>query len=342
MKNYLMKRISILTLWIMCFGFMFCNYGYGASPGPGITEIKILGFPMGYTGYSLTFGLAQIINKYSRRLHMEFEAGSGSSANQLYIINNPKTHQNTVIITNQVAVWSAEKPLPPFQEPYLDFRCITKSVTNPNTFVTLDPQIRTLQDFAGKTVALGPKGSSIWVEPFLILEHLGLTDKVKLSGMAFGAIKDALLSGSISVGFLAFTDMGDNNVIPIPATDELMRTKKTYVISTPPDIVHAVEKKTGAWLGVDKWYLPTTGPTPAQEFWAIVSANGWWCHKDMPDYIVEEILEVLYDHIEEMGTYDASGKAMRRSSMAKVPIPENKFHPAAVKFYKKKGIKIGW
>jgi uncharacterized protein len=316
-----------------------------AAPKEGeqaATEIKILGLPMGYTGYTLSFGLTSIINKYSKKLHATFESGSGTYANQQYIVSKPESARNTIIFTNQVAIWMAEQAWPPLTKPYLDFRCITKSVTNPNTIVTLNPQIKTLENLTGKRVALGPKASSIWVQPLIILEYLGLKDKINLSAMSFGTVKDALLTGSVDAGFLAFTDMGDNKVVPIPATDELVRTKTTYIISTPPDVVHGTEKKTGAWLGVDKWSLPAMGPTPAQQFWGVVAANGWWCHKDMPEAIVEEVLTVLYEHIDEMGTYDVSGKAMTRGTMAKLPLPEDKFSPTAVKFYKKKGIKVGW
>lgn len=343
-KKLTNAKVFFVVLVTISFLFSFSNGSAVAAQKSGeqVTEIKIMGLPMGYTGYTLSFGLTNIINKHSKKLHATFEAGSGTFSNQLYIMNKPEAAKNTIIFTNQVAIWMAEKAWPPLTKPYLDLRCITKSVTNPNTFVTLNPKIKTLEDCVGKSVALGPKASSIWVEPFIILEYLGLHDKMKLSAMSFGTIKDALLTGSVDVGFLAFTDMGDNKVIGIPATDELARTKPMYVISTPPDVVHGTEKKTGAWLGVDKWSLPATGPTPAQEFWAIVSTNGWWCHKDMPAAIIEEVLNVLYEHSGEMVNYDASGKAMTRDTMARLPLPEDKFSPTAVKFYKSKGIRIGW
>ena len=343
-KKLTNAKVFFVALVAIFFLFSFSNGPAVAAPKSGekVTDIKILGLPMGYTGYTLSFGLTNLINKHSKKLRATFESGSGTFANQLYIISRPEAAQNTIIFTNQVAIWMAEKAWPPLTKPYLDFRCITKSVTNPNTFVTLNPQIKTLENMAGRKVALGPKASSIWAEPFIVLEYMGLKDKVNLSAMSFGTIKDALLTGSVDVGFQAFTDMGDNKVVGVPAADELMRTKATYVISTPPDVVHGTEKKTGAWLGVDKWSLPAMGPTPAQEFWSIVSANGWWCHKDMPEAIVEEVLTVLYEHIDEMAAFDASGKAMTKATMAKLPLPEDKFFPAAVKFYKKKGIPIGW
>ena len=252
-KNSTKTKVFFAALVGIAFLLSFSNRPAAAAPKSGeqVTEIKVLGLPMGYTGYTLSFGLTSIINKYSKKLHATFESGSGTFANQLYIVRKPEAAQNTIIFTNQVAVWMAEQAWPPLTKPYLDFRCITKSVTNPNTLVTLNPQIKTLEDCVGKRVALGPKASSIWTQPFIIFDYLGLKDKVNLSAMSFGTIKDALLTGSVDVGFLAFTDMGDNKVVPIPATDELVRTKKTYVISTPPDVVHGTEKKTGAWLGVD-------------------------------------------------------------------------------------------
>lgn len=346
MQRGLWSKICMLLLFsLLAVGistFLISVFVDAAPPDKAKWRIRILGYPMGQAGYSLSLALSQIINKYSDTLYSDFTSGTSSSANQLYLIKNAEARKNTVIITNQVAVWAAKNAVPPFEERFYDLRCISSVVINPNTFVTLDPNIKQLGDIAGKRVAIGPKGSGIWDMPYLILEHMGLVDKVKLSGMTLAAIKDALLAGTVDVGFLSGTYMGDETVVPIAATEEVMRLRTLYWISVPLDVMKAVEQKYGMFMGGGKWTVPAIGKTPAQTFTAPVSANSWWVHKDFPDEIVTEILSVLYAHIEEMGQYDVSGKAMKRETMGRVPAEEAEFHPAALKFYRTKGLKVGW
>jgi TRAP transporter TAXI family solute receptor len=348
-----MKKQSLLILLAsICLTLMLGLLPFMSACSPsttteatttGKTEIKLLGLPLGYTGYTLTFGLSDIINKNSDKLKATFEVSSGTYSSQIYVMKNPAAWKDTFFFSNQATVWMSEIGWEPLEGvTYFDFRCVAKSVTNPNTFVTLDPNIKTLEDLEGKRIGVGPLPSSIYAVPKIILDYLGLTDKVKISNMSFNAIKDALLSGTIDVGWLSWSDMGGGTLMGTTACDELMRTKQTYVIPIPIEVGEAVEEAYGCWLGTDEWNLPATGPTPAQTFTAPVAANSWWVHKDMESWIVEEVLQQLYDHIYEMAFYDVSGEAMKREYMARLPIMEDSFHPGAIKFYGEKGIELGW
>jgi TRAP-type uncharacterized transport system substrate-binding protein len=89
-------------------------------------EIQIYSNPLGATGYVLSFGLAEIINKYSTKYHATCVESKGLTVNMLYLIQNPEARKNTIIYVNNVGVGEAEKGLPPFKEPYLVSTYINK------------------------------------------------------------------------------------------------------------------------------------------------------------------------------------------------------------------------
>ena len=63
--------------------------------------------------------------------------------------------------------------------------------------------------------------------------------------------------------------------------------------------------------------------------------------KDLPDDVVYEMLSIMYDHIDEFKNYHAVGKALTRENMGDIAVPVEGIHPAAIKFFKEKGIKYG-
>jgi len=48
----------------------------------------------------------------------------------------------------------------------------------------------------------------------------------------------------------------------------------------------------------------------------------------------------MYENIEKFKEYTHMGAILTKETMASLSVPESSYHPAAVKFYKQKGIKI--
>jgi TRAP transporter TAXI family solute receptor len=307
-------------------------------------EIQIYSNPLGATGYVLSFGLAEIINKFSTKYHATCVESKGLTVNMLYLIQNPEARKNTIIYVNNVGVGEAEKGLPPFKEPYLDFRYIALTA-NINIFmVSTDPDIRTVKDFVGKRIAVGSKGHSTEYTMRLVLDHgYGIWDKLKVSYLSMGAVKDALLDGTVNAGMAAaavFEPGGDwkGN----PACDELLTTKKCYLISYDEDAIAKAREKSGYAL-----YPLTMGPkqygktTVTEPVTGVAVATTWNVDKSMPDEYVRDIVKIMYEHADEFATYHATGKTIKKTTISAVPAPREKFHPAAIKFYEGHGLKVG-
>jgi TRAP-type uncharacterized transport system substrate-binding protein len=60
----------------------------------------------------------------------------------------------------------------------------------------------------------------------------------------------------------------------------------------------------------------------------------------MDDDVTYEIARVLYENIDAFREYYPSS-LMTQQTIAAFPVPEDQFHPGAVKLYKEKGVTIG-
>jgi TRAP transporter TAXI family solute receptor len=336
-----MKRKKCFLILLMVSVFLLTT---GSVHSAEKIEIQIYSNPLGATGYVLSFGLAEIINKYSTKYHATAVESKGLTVNMLHLIQNPEARKNTIIYVNNVGVGEAEKGLPPFKEPYLDFRYIALTA-NINVFmVSADPEIRKVKDLVGKRVAVGSKGHSTEYTMRLVLDNgYGVWDKLKVSYLSMGAVKDALLDGTIHAGVAAavvFEPGGDwkGN----PACDELLTTKKCYLISYDEDAIAKAREKSGYVL-----YPLTMGPkkygktTVTEPVTGVAVATTWNVDKSMPDEYVQDIVKIMYEHADDFATYHVTGKTIKKTTLSAVPAPRERFHPAAIKFYEGHGLKVG-
>lgn len=310
-------------------------------------QIQIYSNPFGNATYVMSFALAEIINKYSDMLHATCMESKGSAANMLFLQQNPEARKNTIIVASPSAVTVAKKADPPFKQPFTGLKAISLIVNNACFFMTLNPDIKSIEDLSGKRVALGPKGSTLAYEPEFVLKYgYGIFDKLGRVGfMPPGAIKDALLDGSVEVGIQSSSLWGDGDIkewAPIPATDELMATAKAYLVDLDPKAVAKAAKESGYPLFTMEAKPLAFGKSDAIGGNRLVTSNSWWAYETMDPAIVHEILSVIYNHAADFDKYHATGKALTSKSMASiVGTEESDFHPAAIEFYKSKGMKLG-
>ena len=311
------------------------------------TEIQIYSNPFGNATYVMSFALAEIINKYSDKLHATCLESKSSSANMLFLQQNPEARKNTIILSSPSSVTGAKKGAPPFRTPFTGLKAIASVLKNGVFFMTLDPKIKTIEDLEGKRVAVGPKGSTLAYEPEFVLKlGYGIFDKLGRVGyMPPAAIKDALQDGSVQVGIQSSTMWGEGEEkewAPIPASEELMSSAKCYLIDLDPKAVRKAAAESGYPLFTLKAKKTAFGKSEPAGGNFLVTSNSWWAYESMDPSIVREICRIIYEHAGEFGKYHASAKGLTSKSMASiVAIDENDFFPAAVEFYKEKGVKIG-
>jgi len=336
----------------LCFLFLLCillNPALSFIKSAGAAdkiEIQIYSNPFGHTTYVISFALAEIINKNSPRLHATCLESKGSSANILYVQKNPSARKYTILISNPFAVHQAAKADPPFSQPFTGLKAISILANNCGFLVTTNPNIKTIQDLKGKSVGLGPKGITLEYIPRFLLDYgYGIYDDLgRVSHSSFDGVKNALIDGSLDVGIQSSTMWGDEEEkdwVPIPATEELLSTKKCYLVDISDEAYKKAREKSGYPLYPLRAKPKAFGKSEAFGGNRMWWSNSWWVHESMDDDVVREICSIIYDHAKEFVTYHASGKGITQMALPDVAIPENDFHPAAAKFYKEKGLKVG-
>ena len=310
------------------------------------TEIQIYSNPFGHTTYVLSFGLAEIVNKNSTKVHMTCVESKGSSANILYMQKNPAAQKYTMIVANPFAVTQAAKADPPFAKPFKGLKALAMIANNCGFFLTTKPEIKTIEDLAGKSLGLGPKGITIEYIPRFILQYgYGIFDDLgRVSNSSFDGIKNALIDGTIDAGIQSSAMWGEEEYktwVPIPTTEEVLATKKCYLIDITEEAYKKAREKSGYPLYLLKAKPLAFGKSAAFGGNRMWWSNSWWVHESMDDEVVSEICSIMYEHAREFVTYHASAKGITPKTLPDVAVPEADFHPAAAKFFKGKGLKVG-
>mgnify|MGYP004596923513 FL=1 len=91
--------------------------------------------------------------------------------------------------------------------------------------VTTNPDIKTVEDLAGKAVSIGAPGSGVYFNAIDVLGAYGLTENdIKPTYQSFGDSADALKNGQIDAAFIVAG-------APTTAVTDLATTKDTYLVS---------------------------------------------------------------------------------------------------------------
>ena len=309
-------------------------------------EIEIYSNPLGHTTYVLSFALAEIINNNSTWLHATCIESKGSSANLIYLQQNPAAWGNTIVMLSPFTVTQGEKAEPPFELPFTGMKAISLIADNAAFLLTADPDIKTISDLAGRNVGLGLKGITLEYIPRFILDYgCGVySDIGKVSNSGFNDLKSGLLDGTIDVALQSSAVFGEEEYKdwePIPATAELLATKACYLVDIDEEAFTKAREMSGYPIYPIKAKPLAFGKSPAFGGNRMWWSNSWWVHESMDNDVVREICRIIYEHADEFVAYHVTGKGITPKTLANIACPEEDFHPAAAEFYKEKGLSVG-
>ncbi|MBW1799858.1 MAG: hypothetical protein JRJ85_03930, partial [Deltaproteobacteria bacterium] len=244
-------------------------------------------------------------------------------------------------------IWAANDRKGPFKKSTYDYDSNVKYVAalgaNASFLMSVNPDIKTLKDCKNKKIQIDSmRGGARQITFEDIFKSEGVLDGITFqygrAPRAMGALRDGLLD-VVNGGADLFKLPGEWRVAPYMT--ELMATKHVYFIGIKKDWLADFKKRTGS---PDSFYeIPPKmlGPTQTDKLGLLVKTSAWAVHKDMPDDVVYEFCKFLYEDIEKLTEYTPLAAALSKKTMAAMGVPESKVHPAALKFYKEKGIPIG-
>ena len=315
------------------------------TPAPKLetTQIHIHGASPASPGQIMSFAWGDLINKNSSWLRTTISEEAGPGAAAPLFLKMPEKRKNSMmaVILNLPEAWSQGRPPLTPATPYNTWRIVAGTLANPLLLVTFDPNIKTVHDLKGKKLSIMPKGlySGLAMEN-VIKYGAGILDQVKTEELLPIPAKDALLSGLIDASQQVFATDAPMWAVP-PYVQELLAAKKLYYV----DMTKEAIDKTYAQAPFPYFppiQVPAGTYAPDQEaFWGLLNLTIFVADIEMPEEIVYEALSIMYEHADEFGQYHFMGKAFDRERMGRVPFTEEQMHPAAIRFYKEKGIQIG-
>ncbi len=194
--------------------------------------------------------------------------------------------------------------------------------------ISIDPNIKTLADLKGKTVAGSRVGSpDLDMIRVALLKANGLTDDdIKLLTFKGNTGWTSLKEGTADVAMTV-------NGYPSALVTELAAAKNIYFISLSDKEVAAVPEASGA--------LPYTMPaniykgqnSPVK---GVGPATAMVCLPDLDEELAYQIVKAIFDHEEEFFSYHAAARNFPLKTATAIWVAP--FHPGAIKYYKEKGI----
>jgi TRAP-type uncharacterized transport system substrate-binding protein len=343
-KRRMVSFVLSTTLGLL---FLFMCFGNAFSASSDSYDITLYCGPLGYSSYTLSVGLSEIVNKNSTRIRILPLQTKSNTQSFMEWSMLPKERQTYAMgVVYPLTVSKAKAGVPPFKAPW-DVPRLLGLVGNMGCpMFTLDPDIRDGKDLFDKRVSFGPRGSDMeWAYRKIAEKAWGLSeDKYKNSPSGFGVGVDALCDGTLDAciqGSLALTCTGDWEAwVPNPATDRLLSSRETYVISFPEKAFEGVSKASGYPLYPIRYKPLTHGKSDLPKFISFNCSNSWWVSKDLPADVVNEILAIVYEHVGEFANYHASGRGITKQSLSMTYAKKASYHPAARKFYESKGNKF--
>lgn len=313
-------------------------------PEPFQLEISTL--PVGFASYNIGIAVADLINKNSTWLRATHIEGRGPAEHMKTLVTKPEKRKNYMFFNTTWDLWEAKKRIGPYEKfpfNYDEFRFITLLGTAGNGLCTKDPNIKSLKDLVGKRVIFdsGPvKGREIVY--YGVLKEEGVpVEMLKPQYAAGPAAANALRDGLVDVIYTGSVLQKLPNIhLNSPFMTELVSTVKTYFITFDEKSVKAFKDKTGHPVALMTVPPKMFGPLQTEPYGTLIKPLGFCAHLDMPDHVVTEMLRVVYENAYKLKEATVEAEILAKETMASLSSPETAYHPAAVKFFKEKGIKI--
>jgi len=313
------------------------------APHPMVT-VNEWASPFASSTYTVAFGIEDLAKKYHPWLRLPAAETPGFAYNIKSHANQPTLWEDTDIAAAALDIYVASKKLAPYDDqanPIVGYRRLVSHSTQLNWLVTLDPNIKTAADLAGKKIAIGTKSqTNVGVGPsYLLVEGMGL-DPANIQYIGHVAAMTALLDGLVDVSIdFAYSSPVDKIYISGPTHLTLESSgKKFYYINFPEE---AFTNATAKGLPTPSAVIPAgTFKDQAGDVTVYAASNGFYVKDVFPEDLAYELtkfwLEVGTQHLTEYSDY---GKLVTPQGMIFGAVKAG-LHPGALKAYEEAGLTI--
>jgi TRAP transporter TAXI family solute receptor len=307
--------------------------GLGASlplPAAAQAQFSIATGTTGGVYYPLGGAMANILTKKVSGWAVTAEATAGSVAN-MHMIRDGKAQ---MALTQCDTAYDAIKGLDKFKDKPVESRTLCVVYPNLVHFVTMEGTgINKLGDIKGKRISTSAPVSGSEVMALRMLDELGLkVSDIKRERLAPAESTNAMKDGKLDGYFF-------NGGPPVAAITDLAATQGVRIKLIPTaDLVDALNKKYGPVFAKSeikaKSYPNQDAAVPTIAIWNILVVPA-----SMKDDQAYSIVKTLWEaHPDLLATHKATvDMTPENQKQANSSVP---FHPAALKFFAEKGIKV--
>ena len=215
-----------------------------------------------------------------------------------------------------------------FEKPITDFSVVAALYMEQVQIVTLDPEIKTVADLAGKTVSIGASGSGVFYNALDVLECYGLDYETDITAVMqdFADSTESLQDGKIDAAFIVAG-------APTTAITSLAATQSVYLVSLDEEHIAALRETSPYYspntIAADVYGTPEDCTTVAVN--AIVIARD-----DVPETDIYNFVSAIFENSADLAHAKAAELDINfASSVTDVP-----YHPGAAKYFAEKGIEV--
>jgi TRAP-type uncharacterized transport system substrate-binding protein len=324
---------SILALTIASFS---------SVAGAAENTIRLMVSPSGSGPYNAFATIQTHMEDFSDSLRLSTEETPGFNFNVKYLATHPERFKNTIFGTGSVLNWAAETGQKPFyNEPLTamaDFRIVVVLGLTFNAWVTLDPDIKTPDDFVDKRVGTGLLTQNEWgMHQRMLLDSWGISPKLKsLDTLGPGQNIAALLDGRTDVGTLFGLTSEDGKITVVTGPHRKLEAseRKWHYIQVPAEMI----KRSNMPFNVVE-YPPNTLPNQPEKVHFFGDLLMLSAHKSMPEDLVYEFVRVFAENSEKIQSYHGFLKTLTPKTLASTA-QENPsaFHPGSIRAFKDLGL----
>ena len=202
----------------------------------------------------------------------------------------------------------------------------------PNVGLFLTPQssgVRSIQDFAGKRIVVGPAGAGFeyFLKPILAAHGITYDDFTPINSTYIGAV-DLLADGSAAAAFVG-------GAVPTPAATQASTSQDIFFIPFEDAAKQSLFADYPFFNAITipaDTYKGQTEPFASMN----VGAMHLITAENADENIVYEFTKTLYTHRAEVVKRHGAGKAINPKNVVKDT--GTPFHPGAIRFYREIGI----
>lgn len=305
------------------------------SAMPGFTQERSYKFGGGTPGGPWFVAVGAGVTLLNQEMKGKAQFTFGASAGSLENVRRIGMREYDTGFAHVNTIWEAFNGMGPFAgRPLQNFRLVAKHSSLTHLWFCLkESDIKSISDFAGRKINIGPPGSGALIHSGYILETLGLADKIKKFTLSFEGGAKGVADRQIDVGAAA------GGPFTVPAIVEISTLNPLRYIGFKEEEYKKLQAKFPFYERVTipaKVVNGVDDPVPGLGY-----AVYWIARDDMPADVVYEMLRITQEPknkemlAKTQKTWDdVSGYFQGVAQMGV------KVHPGAAKFWKEKGMEI--